>query len=187
MDKQMELNFLSLKNSKNLIKGVILHPLKINQDERGMLIETLKSNWADVFGENLPFNQTYFSLTNPGFARDENLWHVHPTQTDRFVVIKSSIVFAIYDQRENSQTRGILNLFLMGEKNDADNQYLLLIPPKVLHSFCVVGQESVYLLAYPNKLYNPKEEGRVSFKETKAKFPDGSPFSWERIRKEFSL
>lgn len=183
----MKLEFLSFKNQKNLIKGVVLRQLKINYDPRGLLIETLKSSWPDVFGSNLPFKQSYFSLTNPGFARDEDVWHVHPTQTDRFVVIKGSIVFVLYDQREDSSTHGILNFFLMGEKNTADNQYLLLIPSKVFHSFCVVGQESAYLLAYPTRVYDPQEEGRIPFEKSQVKLPKGSYFSWERVRKEFNL
>lgn len=183
----MSLNFLSFKKQGNLIDGAHLRKLKVNQDQRGLLIETLKTDWPDIFSEELSFNQTYFSLTNPGFARDEDKWHIHPTQTDRFVVIKGSIVFALYDQRENSPTKDTLNLFLMGEKNDADNQYLLLIPPRVLHAFCVVGQESAYLLAYPNRLYNPAEEGRVPFKDVEIKLSDGQLFSWEVVRSHFSL
>lgn len=183
----MDLEFLSFQNQKNLIEGVVLHQLKVNRDQRGLLIETLKSDWSDVFNSELPFNQTYFSLTNPGFARDEDTWHVHPTQTDRFVVVKGSIAFVLFDQRENSPTRGFLNFFLMGEKNDADNQYLLLIPNKVLHSFCVVGQESAHLLAYPNRLYDSSEEGRVPFGEVGVNLPDGTAFSWDRVREEFSL
>lgn len=161
----MSLKFLSFKEQNNLIDGVLLHKLKVNHDQRGLLIETLKTNWLDVFSEDSSFYQTYFSLTKPGFARDENMWHVHPTQTDRFVVVKGNIVFALCDEREDSPTKGALNLFLMGEKNDVDNQYLLLIPHRVLHSFCVVGQESAYLLAYPSRLYDPKEEGRVPFEQ----------------------
>lgn len=181
----MALELQTLQNPKKLIAGVILHPLKINQDQRGLLIETLKSNWPDVFNQELPFNQSYFSLTKSGLARDEDLWHIHPTQTDRFVVIRGSIVFALCDQRENSQTFGLLNLFLMGEKNSADSQYLLLIPSGVLHSFCAIGQESAYLLAYPNRIYDPAEEGRVPFKQAGVKFPDGSPFSWNVVRDYF--
>lgn len=183
----MKLDFLTFNHQKNLIEGVKLIKLKVNRDQRGSLVEVLKANWQEVFSKELPFAQSYCSVTNPGFARDENLWHYHLEQVDRFVVVKGRAVFALYDTRKDSKTFGVLNLFLMGEKNNDENQYLLFIPSKVLHGFCTVGGEPCYLLGKPTKLYNPVEEGRISFEEVGVKFPDGTPFSWERIRKEFSL
>ncbi len=180
------MNFLSLQNQEGLIEGVKLFKLKVNRDERGFLTETLKTGWTEILNPDLPFTQTYYSLTEPGFARDENQWHYHPTkQRDRFGVIKGDLVAAIYDWRENSPTFGKLNLFPMGEKNGDENQFLLLIPLNVLHGFTNVGGEPCYLINYPTSLYDPKEEGRAQFKDTPVFFEDGTPFSWERIRNEF--
>ena len=184
----MKLDFLTFNQQKNLIEGVKLFKLKVNQDQRGMLVETFKINWEEIFNKELPLAQSYFSLTNPGFARDEDRWHYHPTkQTDRFVVIKGNAVFALYDWREGSKTLGVLNLFLMGERNGDDNQYLLLIPRNVLHGFCTVGQEPCYLVSYITTLYDPAEEGRISFEEAGVKFSDETPFSWKKVREEFNL
>jgi len=182
----MRWEFLNPKNQKNLIEGVKLFPLKVNRDQRGVLVETLKKNWPEVFGKNLPFAQAYYSITNPGIARDEKLWHYHPTsQVDRFVVIKGKAVFALYDWRLNSKTKGTLNLFLMGEENGDEGQFLLLIPKNVLHGFTVVGKNPCYLLNFPTRLYDKKEEGRVGLAEVGVKFLDGTPFSWEIIRQYF--
>lgn len=183
----MELEFLSLKNKQNLIDGVKLHQLKINRDSRGLLVETLKENWEDVFRRpEMQFGQSYCSVTLPGFARDEDKLHNHPTkQTDRFVVIQGSAVFALYDWREGSSTHGKLNLFLMGETNEDDNQYLLLIPQNVLHGFCTVGEKPCYLLGFPNQTYDPSEEGRIPLTDVAINFPDGSQFSWQVIRDQF--
>lgn len=179
--------FLSLKNKENLIDGVILHKLEVHRDHRGLLMETLKETWPDVFVRpTLQFGQSYFSITQPGFARDEDMWHNHPIkQTDRFVILKGNAVVALYDWRKVSPTFGRLNLFLMGEKNGDDNQYLLLITQNILHGFCTVGNEPCHLISYPNQVYNPAEEGRISFSEVNAKFLDGTVFSWERVRKQF--
>ncbi len=183
----MDLEFLSLNNQKNLIDGVKLFKLKVNRDPRGVLVETLKTNWPEVFNENLPFAQTYYSITNPGVARDEDLWHCHPTkQVDRFVIIKGQAVFALFDNQKGSPTFGQLNLFLMGEGNSDDNQFLLLVPKNVLHGFCAVGKEPCYLLNYPTSLYDPKEEGRFPFAEAGAKLADGTPFSWKLVRDSFT-
>lgn len=179
------LNFLTHDHRENIIKDVKTYKLKVNRDQRGLLMENLKNTWREIFNENLPFGQNYYSMTNPGFARDEDLWHQHPTQTDRFVVIKGNAVFALFDSRENSATKGILNLFLMGEENGDDNQYLLIIPPQVLHGFCTVGNQPCYLLGFPTLAYEPKEEGRVPFAQAKVRLPDAKLFSWQSIREAF--
>lgn len=183
----MTLEFLTFKNQKNLIDGVTLHKLTIHRDERGSLVETLKKDWKDVFNTNtISFAQSYFSVTLPGFARDENQWHNHPTkQIDRFVTLQGNAVVALYDWRKGSPTYGVLNLFLMGEVNGDDNQYLLLIPTKVLHAFCVVGEKSCLLASFPSHLYSPKEEKRIPFSAVNVLFPDATPFNWDRIRKAF--
>ncbi len=179
--------FLSLKNQENLIKDVVLHKLEVHRDPRGLLMETLKETWSDVFVRPaLQFGQSYFSITQPGFARDEDKWHNHPTkQTDRFVILKGNAVVALYDWRKESPTNGRLNLFAMGEKNGDDNQYLLLIPVNVLHGFCTVGDKPCYLISYPSQHYDPSEEGRIPFSEVNVKFQDSTLFSWEAVRQQF--
>lgn len=171
-------NFLTYQHQENIIPGVKLYKLEVHRDKRGLLMENLKNNWPEIFNAALPFGQNYLSITNPGFARDETLWHQHPTQTDRFVIIKGNAVFALFN-------KGQLNLFLMGEKNGDDNQYLLTIPPGILHGFCVVGQEPCYLLGFPTLSYNPEEEGRVPFAKAAVTFENSNPFSWQPIREAF--
>lgn len=180
------MEFLYLNNQKDLIEGIELHKLVIHRDDRGLLMETLSTKWDNIINELLPFGQTYFSVTNPGFARDEDEWHNHPTkQVDRFVVLQGDVVIAAYDWRKESKTYGLLNLFLMGEVNGDDNQYLLLIPKNVLHSTCNVGKKPLLYLGNPTHVYDPSEEGRVSFSEIDAKLSNGTSFSWQKIREQF--
>lgn len=164
-----------------LIKDVVIKPLKVNRDKRGVLVETLKKEWQDVYSEKeFPFTQNYYSITYPGVARDENEWHYHPTkQIDRFVVMKGDIVVALYDWRKESPTYQYMNWFKMGESNKDDGQYLLLIPKNTLHGFLVTSKKEAVLMNFPTQLYDPKEEGRVAFKDVKLK--DGSYFSWDLV------
>lgn len=173
---------LKNKDKVKLIYDVLLYPLKINKDESGVLVETLRRDWKEIYGPDREFAMQYYSITPPGLARDENVWHFHPrVQEDRFLVIQGSIIVAVADNREDSQTKGVLNLFLM--KFDED-PYILLIPKRTLHGFMVVSKTPAILLNFPTALYNPKEEGRIPHTEAKVKFPDGSYFSWEEIRKK---
>ena len=169
-----------LKNNP-LIDGVVFYPLKVNRDERGVLVESLKTNWKEVFDErNHPFAQCYYSITQPGVARDVDRWHYHPTsQEDRFVIIKGDIVVALYDWRKKSKTYGNLNLFSMGDSQGDQGQGLLMIPVNVLHCLKNIGKKEAILINFPTKLYDFNEEGRISFK--KVKLADGNYFDWSLI------
>lgn len=182
---KLDLFTLDKLSTYPLVDGVVVHPLTVNRDDRGTLTEALKSSWKDVYEEqNRPFAQMYFSETQPGVARDEDRWHYHPGgQEDRFGIIKGDIVVALYDDRKESPTYQQLNLFLMGEGQGDMGQYLLLIPPRVLHGFVVVSQQPAILVNYPTRLYDPTEEQRIPFGEVKLK--DGSSFSWQAIREQF--
>lgn len=180
----MEFISLANKNNINLVKDVLMHPLKVNRDESGILVETLRTDWEGIYGKNREFAMQYFSVTESGIARDENIWHYHTTQEDRFVLAQGAIVAAVADNRQNSKTLGLLNLFHMKADNDP---YMLLIPKGTLHSFLVVSSAPAVLLNFPTLLYNPSEEHRMSYQEAQIKTPDGSMFSWDQVRSKFGL
>ncbi|MEK7533817.1 MAG: dTDP-4-dehydrorhamnose 3,5-epimerase family protein [Patescibacteria group bacterium] len=180
----MEFITLANKDKVKLIKDVLLHPLKINSDKTGVLVETLRTDWKGIYGKDREFFMQYYSITAPGIARDENIWHYHPTiQEDRFLVAKGEIVVAVFDNRSKSSTKGILNLFYMQADKDP---YILLITKRVLHGFLVVSKEPAVVLNSPTSIYDPKEESRISFREAQVKVGNGSLFSWDQVRKFFS-
>ncbi len=180
----MELITLENKDSVKLIKDVVMHPYKVNQDESGVLVETMRKDWTDVFGEGREFFMQYYSETASGLARDEDVWHYHPTvQDDRFSVVKGEIVVAIADNREESPTKGLLNLFHI---NARVNPYIVLIPRRTLHGFMVVSKEPAILINFPTGLYNPQEEGRIPYSQENIKTKTGEVFNWDLVRKEFS-
>lgn len=178
------IELIDLKNKENvkLIKDVIVYPLKVNRDGSGILVETLRRDWKDIYGKGREFSMQYYSVTDSGVARDEDVWHYHPNQEDRFIVVQGEIITAVADNREDSETLGLLNLFYMQADQDP---YILLIPKKTLHGFMVVSKTSAVLLNFPTSLYNPKEEKRVPYSEAQIILPDGNTFSWELVRKEF--
>jgi dTDP-4-dehydrorhamnose 3,5-epimerase len=175
--------YTDLAQPDDLVAGVVARKLRVNRDPRGILVETLKTEWDDCYdAEDRPFAQTYYSVTEPWVARDEDRWHVHERQSDRFVIPSGDVVIALYDPRAESPTLGRLNLVRLGDSNGDDGQYLLLIPPCVLHCFMVVGPRSALLLNYPTHLWDPTDEGRVPFSDVEAHLPDGTPFTWDALR-----
>ncbi len=181
------MEFINLKNKNDfkIIKDVVMHPLKVNKDESGVLVETLKTNWEDIYGSGREFSMQYYSITPPGLARDEDVWHFHPTvQEDRMGVIQGEVIIAIADKRENSETKDVINLFRV---NALEDPYLLLIPKNTFHAFFVSSKEPAILINFPTALYNPEEEGRMPFEKADVRIEDGTPFSWDLVRKALSL
>ena len=172
----MNYQYTTLKNQKDLIDGVILRKLTIHKDPTGSLVETLRTDWQDVFNQkDLAFSMQYLSITPSGVVRDEDKWHVHKFQKDRFICIAGRIVTAIYDPRENSKTKDQLNLFLMGPEKD-EEMFMVVIPEDTYHGFLVVSRQAGYLLNFPTSLYDPSDEGRVN----------NTYLNWQKVRDDFA-
>lgn len=180
----MEFITLANKGSVNIIKDVLMYPLKINRDKSGVLVEALRSDWKGIYGKGREFAMQYFSVTESGIARDEAVWHYHPQQEDRFLVAQGEVVVAVADNRQNSKTFEFLNLFYMQADKDP---YILLIPKNTLHGFLVASHIPAVLLNFPTVLYNFEEEGRISYEEAKIKSSEGSLFSWDKVRNQLAL
>jgi len=135
-----------------LIQGVQVRPLRQIHDERGYLMEMLRSDWPEFER----FGQGYVTIGYPGIVKG---WHYHKKQTDHFVVVHGTAKVVCYDGRDGSPTRGRVNEFFPGEKNPM----LIKIPPLVLHGFKCVGHEPVYVMNFPTELYDYKapDEFRV--------------------------
>jgi dTDP-4-dehydrorhamnose 3,5-epimerase len=179
------MEFITLENYKTskIIKDVVMHPYKVNEDSSGVLVETMRRDWSDIYNDGREFFMQYYSETPPGLARDEDVWHYHPTtQDDRFSVVKGEIVVAIGDNREDSETKGLLNLFYINARKDP---YIVLIPRRTLHGFMVVSKEPAILINFPTGFYNTDEEGRIPYAQENIKTETGELFTWDLVRKEF--
>lgn len=149
-----------------MIDGVHVKKLRKNADERGHLTEMIRSDW-DIFEK---FEMSYYSITYPRVIR---AWHRHKRgQVDYFVVPQGHAKVAIYDDREDSSTRGELNDFIIGE----DNMVLLRVPGGCWHGFKAIGNKPTLLVNFPTKLYDyedPDEE-RLPYDTDKI------PYDWEK-------
>ncbi|MGB3305733.1 MAG: dTDP-4-dehydrorhamnose 3,5-epimerase family protein [Thermomicrobiales bacterium] len=164
------------------IHDVVVRGLKTNRDQRGTLTELLRADWTDVYSEAMPFAQVYTSTTAAGVARDIDKWHVHQHQTDRFYCVSGRIVVAIADPREESPSRGELMLVELNAQVDAPAPLMVSIPPQTLHGFVVTSESPATLLNFPNRLYDPADEGRTPFEEAAVAFSDRTRFSYDLVR-----
>lgn len=174
----MNYPYINLYNQKDLIEDVILRKLTVHKDPTGSLVETLRSDWRDVFnGKDLTFAMQYMSVTPSGVARDEDVWHVHKFQKDRFICVWGRVVTAVFDPRKDSKTTGKLNLFVMGPGKE-DEMYMVVIPEYTYHGFMTISKEPAHLLNFPTQLYNPQDEGRI---------PHKNELSFSTIRNDFGI
>lgn len=129
-----------------MIDGVVVKPLRVISDERGFLMEMLRSD-DEIFER---FGQAYITACYPGVVKG---WHYHKKQTDHFVCVRGMAKVVLYDGREGFPTHGQVQEFFIGERNPA----LLKIPPLVMHGFKAVGMEMAMIINFPTELYNYQE------------------------------
>jgi dTDP-4-dehydrorhamnose 3,5-epimerase len=150
---------------QELIAGVRVKPLKVIPDERGNLMEMLRSDDALFVG----FGQTYLTTLYPGVVK---AWHYHRHQHDHFVVVSGMVKLAVYDDREGSATRGKVNEFFLGDRNPL----LVQIPPGVWHGFKNIGDRECLVVNTTTKPYDPANPDEVR----KDAHAGGIPYDWAR-------
>ena len=145
-----------------MIEGVQIKQLSKHADERGYLMELLRSD-DPIFTK---FGQAYVSMNYPGVVR---AWYYHQKQDDFFVVVRGMIKVGLYDAREGSPTRGEVNEFYLGENSNI----VLKIPVGVMHGYKTVGTEPSLLINFPSEVYDAKDEYRLPWDT------DQIPFNWD--------
>jgi len=144
--------------------GVKVQKLRIIPDERGWLMEMMRRDW-EVFDK---FGQAYVTTCYPGVVK---AWHYHKLQVDHFACVYGIAKLALYDGREDSPTRGMINEFYIGTLNPI----LVKIPSLVYHGFTAVGNEIAMIVNFPTELYNYEEPD-----EYRLPCDDPSiPYKWE--------
>ncbi|MCK4477922.1 dTDP-4-dehydrorhamnose 3,5-epimerase family protein [Candidatus Bathyarchaeota archaeon] len=129
-----------------MIEGVVTRQLRLIADERGWLMEVLRSDW-ELFER---FAQAYVTAAYPEVVK---AWHMHKKQTDNIACVRGMVKLVLCDGRKNSKTKGEINEFVIGEKNPL----LVKIPPQVWHGFKAIGEETALVMNVPTNLYNYKK------------------------------
>jgi dTDP-4-dehydrorhamnose 3,5-epimerase len=131
-----------------MLPGIIIKPLKRFADERGFFSEVMRSDWNDVFQDEIC--QANMSFSYPGMVR---AWHKHERgQVDRFLVIKGALKICAYDD----DTRELDEVVSTGE-----SLQIVRMLGHYWHGFKVVGNEPAMLVYFVNKLYDHKSPDEV--------------------------
>ena len=144
-----------------MIKDVLVKPLTQIADERGKIMHMLRADEPNFE----QFGEIYFSVVYPGVIKG---WHLHKEMTLNYAVISGMIKLVLYDDREDSPTKGELQEIFMGE----DNYLLVKIPPRVWNGFKGMGAKPAIVANCASSPHDPEEISRLD------PFSNHIPYNW---------
>lgn len=126
------------------IEGVIVRPAVTHLDERGELTEVYSEPWGVI---DEPVTHVYQVIATPGSIR---AWIVHRKQSDRLFFSLGRLKLVLFDDRDDSATRGRLEELFFGERRRA----LVVIPPGVFHAVQNVGTTDALYINLPTRIFD---------------------------------
>lgn len=150
---------------RSLIDGVKTKTLKVLPDERGRLMEILRSD-DEIFEK---FGQVYLTTAYPGVVK---AWHYHNEQTDHFTCVRGMMKVVLYDARKESPTMGEINEFFIGDHNPL----MVKIPPGVFHGFKCISESEAIIINVPTTTYNYENPDEYRIEAHSGEVP----YDWSR-------
>lgn len=154
-----------MSNEKNLsikakfINGVIIKKLSKIPDERGAVYHMLKKE--DELFES--FGEIYFSTVYHGAIKG---WHLHKKMVLNYSVVSGMIKLVLFDDRENSDTKGNLMEIFIGDEN-----YLLVkIPPGIWNGFKGISTNKAIVANCSSISHDPDEIERMNIINSKINY-----------------
>jgi len=156
------------------IDGVKIKELKVWKDkpdleqnvEPGVFMEVLRDDDAML----KKFGQSNFTIANSGTIK---AFHWHKYQDDLWFLASGRAAIVLYDQRENSKTKGKTETIYGG----TDDYKLVLIPVGVVHGYKVLSDDPCLLFYHVTKAYNPKSPDEEHIDP----FDKEINFDWKKI------
>lgn len=148
-----------------MIDGVKVKKLKIIPDERGRLMEILRSD-----DENFSkFGQVYMTTAYPGVVK---AWHYHKKQDDNFTCVHGKMKLALYDARPKSPTFKEVNEFIIGP----DDPMLVAIPKHVYHGFKCISDVEALVINTVTRPYDYKKPDEYRLDA----YENDIPYDWRK-------
>ena len=149
--------------SDKLIDGVKVQPAGLWPDDRGAFMEILRV--GNGLAAAFPPATTQVS-TAMSYAGSIKAFHFHLHQTDCWTPAFGMFQFVLADFRPASPTFGVKNTLYVGTMRP----WQVLIPPGVGHGYKVIGKEPATLIYVTDRFYNPADEGRVAYNDSRINY-----------------
>lgn len=149
------------------IEGLKLTALREITDDRGAVLHMLRNDATDFIG----FGECYFSEVTPGAVK---AWKKHTRQTQNISVPVGRMLFVIFDDRQDSPTRGKLETLQLGRP---DAYYRIQIPRGLWYGFTCISTEKAMLVNCADIPHDPTESETLTI--------DNPPvaFDWKNLEK----
>lgn len=144
------------------IEDVLVTPLKRIIGDKGNVYHGIKKNDSGFMG----FGEAYFSTVNHGVIKG---WKKHYEMTMNLMVPEGVIRFVIYDNRQDSATKGVFQTVTISP----DNYCRLTVPPNVWMAFEGLAHPLNLLMNVANMPHDPNEQINVPLDH-----PDFSAYVW---------
>lgn len=138
-----------------MIHGAMVRPYDVWPDDRGYFLEIVRIKQGLAADFPVESTQVSSALSYAGIIK---AFHFHLEQTDLWVPMTGMFQVVLVDLRPSSPTYGVKNTLYTG----ALKPWQILIPPGVGHGYKVIGPDPGVLVYVTNRLYNPKDEGRIA-------------------------
>lgn len=146
------------------IKGVEIKKLTVIPDERGAIYHMLRND--DPLFEK--FGEIYFSKAYPGVVKG---WHLHKEMTLMYSVVVGMAKLVLYDDRQDSPTKGNLMEIYVGE----ENRLLVKVPSGVWNGFKCISQTPVIVANCATIAHDKNEIVRLDPLSSEI------PYSWDVV------
>ena len=163
-----------IENGK--IEGVKVKILKVWKDnpdleqadvEPGIFMEVLR----DDDNLLLKFGQSNFTIADKGTIK---AFHWHEYQDDLWFLASGRAAIVLYDQREDSSTKGQTEVIYGGQ----DDYKLVLIPIGVVHGYKVLSDEPCMLFYHVTKHYTADNADELRIDP----FDKEINFDWNKLK-----
>lgn len=146
-------------DSADRIEGVEIRPYDLWPDDRGYFLEVARIRQGLAAEFPAESTQVSAALSYPGTIK---ALHYHQHQTDLWVPVQGMFQVALVDLRPASPTYGLKNTLYAGTLKP----WQIRIPPGVGHGYKVIGDGPGLLVYVTDRLYNPKDEGRIPYNDS---------------------
>ena len=150
-----------IKNKKK-IHDVKIFEKKVITDDRGKILHMLRNDDKNF----LKFGEIYFSYV---FPKKIKAWHIHKKMTLNYVSVYGKIKLVLYDDREKSPTKGIIQEIILSN----ENHLLVSIPPLIWNGFTSADDSQAVLANCSDIPHDKNEILRLDFNDKKF------PYDWQ--------
>ena len=135
------------------IQGFVHKRLRSIEDKRGDIIEMYSPEWG-LHPEPMVF--AYQVTIRPKAIRG---WEMHKKQDDRIFISKGSQRWVLYDNRIESSTYKMVNVFTFSELS----RVIMIVPKGVIHAVENIGNEDAIFINFPTQSFNHSDPDKWRF------------------------